>query len=347
MPAPFAPLAAVPQTAGPGVALMIPAWHDVLWTLVVLGVPLLLVVVLAVRSLRGGPTPPSRAAAAARRHAAWVHALAWSAGLGALLALGQGAAPAVAVLAEAYGERAGGSPALGRGVLVGLVPAGVGLAFLAVHAVGELTWPRPTGAVRRAVLTRRTTADVAPRLLRRSTWAWATGLVVVLVACGAVSPDGRSVARAWEGGGGAAGPFPGWFYGVPLLVAALVVLLAAEGVLRLVARRPAVTDAAPAWDLALRRLSAHRVLRGAQLVLGVTSGAVLAVAGSAVRNLGDPMGGPHHSAGLVALGAAVALLGVAVGLAAVLLSGVAGRPAGELDVVAPGVTPGVAAGRRR
>ena len=43
---------------------------------------------------------------------------------------------------------------LTAGLSMGLLPAAGGAAFLAVHAVGERTWPRPTGAVRRAPLAR-------------------------------------------------------------------------------------------------------------------------------------------------------------------------------------------------
>lgn len=54
------------------------------------------------------------------------------------------------------------------GLIPALVPTTVGLVLVGVHAVGEVTWPRPTGAVRSATLTPRTVADIAPRLLRRA-----------------------------------------------------------------------------------------------------------------------------------------------------------------------------------
>jgi hypothetical protein len=294
-------------------------------------VGLLVLVLTAVR----GPAPaPSGAARAAVRHGAVVHGVALVALVGGLV----GVPVLVAELA--------GGPAQGR--LLGLAPAAAGLAFAAVQAVGEATWPRPTGPVRRATLVRRTTRDVAPRRLRLVTWAWAAVGALALVAGGIAAADGgRSIGRTFPAGSTASGPFPGWYFGVPLLVAVAVVLLAAEAVLRLVAVRPTVAGAEPAWDLALRRLSAHRVLRGAQLVLAWTAAGVLVFGGSALRNVGDavPGAGPGSGAHLV-LGTTALLLGVVafVGGAVVALVPAAPVPAGSRPVpgdaaVAPGVGP--------
>lgn len=263
--------------------LPVPAWYDVLWTLVALPLvvlPLAGLVWVVVRLVRGpGDPAPSVAARAARRHATAVSALAWS--VLAITLLGGAAAVADMPLS------------LGQGLAYGLVPAAAGVSLAAVQAVGELTWPRPTGPVRRARLDRRTVADVAPAALRRAVWAWSTLLGGLLLACGlAAAENGRSVARSFEDGSTAAGPFPGWFYGLPLLVATVVVLASTEGTLRLVARRASVSDAEPAWDLALRRLSAHRLLRGAQLVLGLTTTGVTLVAGTALRSVGTDWDAP-------------------------------------------------------
>ncbi|WP_298456483.1 hypothetical protein [uncultured Cellulomonas sp.] len=290
-------------------------------------VGLVVLVVVAVAGVRAPAPPPSRAAQAARRHAAVVHALAL----------------AVLVLAVATGPTlvAALPASLVQGVLLGLVPAAAGVGFCAVQAVGEATWPRPSGTLRRAPLVRRTVADVAPRRLRRLTWAWAVVLVVTLVACGLVADGGRALTRQWDLGSASASPFPGWFYGVPLLVAVAVVLVASEGVLRLVARRPVVSDADLPWDLALRRLSAHRALRGAQLVLAWTAAGVLLVAGMAMHGVGTEFAADGLTSRLLPvhhLGTAAMLLGAAVGVAGLVVALVPGRAVGEqAPVVAAGL----------
>lgn len=294
---------------------------------VALGVPALIVaatVVVALRSLRGPAGSLGRTALVARRHAVVVHVVAWLVALLAYPLLAFDVVPGVHDLARRYGTAVGGQAGVGDGVVLGLAPAGVGLAFLLVHVVGELTWPRPTGRVRRATLRPRRVADVAPRGMHRVAWTWYGLLVATLVTCGlTAAPDGRTVALERTDWGVTSGPFPGWFHGVPLLVAASLVVLGQAAVLRLVARRPAVADAAEEWDRGLRRLSAHRVLRGTQLVLGLTAGAVLVVAGMALQSLGAPSGiGPRATAspGHVVGGTALLVVGVAVVVVACALT---------------------------
>ena len=185
---------------------------------------------------------------------------------------------------------------------MGLSPAVVGLTFLGAHAVGERTWPRQRTSVRAATLRPRTVADVAPRGLRRLTWSLGT-LVVLLAVVGALtaSDDGRSVTRVLGDSTSTASPYPGAFYGAWLALAAVLVVTGAEGVLRLVARRPAVAQVDEAWDVGLRRTSAHRVLRGAQLALGLTAAGMLGTGANAAARVGYP--------------GAVVLVVVAVGLA--------------------------------
>lgn len=264
-------------------------------------------VVLVIAIVSGVSRPPtaSAAARAALRHGQLITALAWI-----MLTLGL----AVGLV-------------LGR--TVGLSPTGAvsavlvvaGLLYVAVHAVGELNFPRPQGAIRRASLVPRSVADVAPRWLRTATWAW-LGLAVAIAVAGALtSSDGRSITRST----GTASPYPGPDYALPALVAIAVLVLAAEGALRLVARRPAVMDADPEWDLALRRLGAHRALRGGQLTAGLTVAALLFYGGIALHSVG--LGG--LSGGVIALAALVA------GTAAVLAFVPAAAPTTE-----PGFAPG-------
>ncbi|WP_435738739.1 hypothetical protein V5D56_09225 [Cellulosimicrobium sp. PMB13] len=265
--------------------LFVPAAYDVVWSIIValLLAGVAVAVALAVRALaRGaGPGPSLRALAdddpvrsAARRHAGIVAGSAAAAGV------------LTAVLAAQATTVVDG---LAEGVLLGLTPALVGAAFLAVHALGERTWPRQRTVVRSASLQPRTVADVAPAGLRRLTWALAAG-VVVLAAVGGLTAgdDGRSVTRVAGDVTSTAGPYPGAFYGVWLALGAVVLVGASEGVLRLVARRPAVALVGPAWDLALRRLSAHRVLRGVQLALALTAAGMLFFGGNAAARVGYP-----------------------------------------------------------
>ena len=286
--------------------------------LLLLGGVAMLAAVLAVAllvwaALRASSRPaPTLGAAAdrARRHALVVDVLAW---VLLVLALFGGFA---AVSAQPL--------SLQQGLLLGLVPAVSGTLFALVHAAGDLTWPRPTGTVRRAPLVRRTVRDVAPTRLRRALWSWVGILTVGLVSAGLVADEtARAFPRSGADWTSASGPFPGWFYGGPLLTAAAVVLLAAELTLLLVARRPVVADADPAWDLGLRRLSAHRVLRGTQAVLGLTTAGVLAVAGTAILNAaqGPVLNGityPH--AGLRVLGIALVISAFASLVAAATLT---------------------------
>ncbi|WP_315094034.1 hypothetical protein [uncultured Cellulomonas sp.] len=257
-----------------------------------------------VRSL--GPLSTSEAWLAAVRHARRVATVAWTVLLGTQL---------VALF---------GASTILHGFEVGLIPTSAGLAFLAVLAVGELTWPRPTGTVRRAPLARRGLRDLAPAGLVRLVASCTAALGVLLVVCGvAADADGRSLTwRLSESASSGAGPFPGWYYGVPLGLGALVVLVAGVGVLALVARRPAVSDAAPSDDTALRRLSARRLLGGVQLVLAWTLAGCLFYAADALRRtqegpfdgiqLGSPvlvglaMAGMFAAPVLVVVGAVVA-----------------------------------------
>ena len=274
--------------------------------LFIAGLPLLALlaaVVVVVVTVTRRPLPaPSEAADAARRHALGVNIAAWL----VLTVFPLFVAPIAIPL-----FRATGGAGLYAGVVTGLWPATAGLLFLAVHAIGERTWPRPTGAVRRAHLSPRD-AQRGPRWLRRLTWTWAGLLLVTLIAAGATSSNGRAVSVAYATNAvQTASPYPGWFYGVPLLVAAALVLVATEGVLRLISRRPAVVDADPAYDAASRRLSAHRALRGTQLVLALTGAGVLGVMGVVLSNvdrgaLGGALGGLAALVGLTGLVAAVA-----------------------------------------
>jgi hypothetical protein len=264
--------------------------------------PLLLVLGLAVAIAVGVAglrrTPPSRetAVAAARRHAALTGATA------VVAAVAAGLAAAISGIDLFPGEAS-----LGRTLM--LAPVAAGIAHTAVLLLGELTWPRPQGDVRRARLARRGLLDAAPRWLVRVGAGAVAGLVVVLVA-GALTADrsGRRLTVALSEWQSTASPFPGLFYGGPAAVGVAVLAVATLIALRVVAERPAVATEDPRIEAALRRASVHRVLRGATAAtLALTAGLQYA-AGTALHSVGS-VGGPGTT---FYSGAAVVLLVVAL-----------------------------------
>ncbi len=175
---------------------------------------------------------------------------------------------------------------VGNGRLLALVPAAAGLCLLGAQALGQVTWPRPTGAVREAELTRRVVADVAPRPSRTLLFVWAGAAVALLVMFGLVADTPRAMILTVGGHAEPIGPYPGWYYGVPLIIAVVGLVAATELVLRLIMLRPAVMGVSAEWDLHLRRRSAGHVTRGMQLVLATTTSGILLVAGWAHLALG-------------------------------------------------------------
>jgi len=220
-----------------------------------------------------GPASPSEAWVAAERHARRVTAAAWVVlvPLPVLLAM------------SAAGYLHG--PA--RGAFVAALPGIAGIAFLVVHAGGELTWPRPQGTVRRAPLVPRRVRDIAPRALSWLAVAWFLLLAVLLTACGlAAGTGGRSLSYAHaDGVTSTSSPFPGLYYGRTIAPTMVVLALACLGVLAQVARRAAVADTAPADDTGLRRTSARRVLAGVQLVVAWTLAGCLFFAANCVASV--------------------------------------------------------------
>lgn len=276
------------------------------------GLPLLLLLVLVLTVVVGAGlarrSPPSReqAVAAARRHATRT----------AVAAFVLGAAAALVVLEAQAGNTAPG----GLGVTVLLALLTFGVVHVAVLALGELTWPRPAGDVRRARLMRRGPLHAAPRWLVR-TGGVAAGLAVVTLAGGALlaAPDGRSVAYAPDAFSSArASPFPGLFYGRPAAIGLLALVAVAALALWVVAQRPAVATADERIEDALRRASAHRVLRIATGVTLVIAGGLLLVGGTALHGLGTSSAG--SGSWLDTWAAVAALAGLAAMLGGVVVT---------------------------
>lgn len=204
-------------------------------------------------------------AVAARRHETLVS-------LGAALA---GAVVAVVVLVQPLTWTAVDAVPDTPSLLWAVGPFLVCVVFCLVRAAGELTWPRPSGTIRTAALVRRTVADLGGG---RLVWFLATAAVggAAIVTFGLTSgSDGRSVAHpvVRDAAGqvvitGASGPYPGWAYGVPILVVLAGAVLTTLATLRLVARRSPLSGVPALHDDAVRRTSAARVLGGAQLTVG-------------------------------------------------------------------------------
>jgi hypothetical protein len=273
--------------------------------------PLLLVLALtatvAVGSVAARRSPPSRetAVAAARAHAGRTAVAAYVLGAAAALYVGQ--------------AQLGNSSPGGLGVTALLVPLSYGVAHVAVLGVGELTWPRPRAEVRRARLVRRQVLGAAPRWLLRAAAAAAVLASLVLVAGSVLADDdGRSFSAATADGllSGSAGPFPGWFYARPATLGLLALAAVTAGALWIVATRPAVATEDGRIETALRRASAHRVLRTAAGVTAFVAGGLLFVGGNAVRSVGTSTAGD----GLLQVsGGAAAVVGLVALLAGVVL----------------------------
>ena len=283
------------------------------WGSAVTLLPWLLVLGLAVVVASGTAvirrTAPSReaAAAAARRHA-----------LGTSVTAIVVAGFATLGCAVTCLSLLSGPGVFGRTLL--LMPLVAGIAHTIVILFGELTWPRPQGDVRRARLARRSLLDAAPRRLVRLAATTLAVLVVILVT-GALTADhtGRRIAVALPGGEVTASPFPGSHYGGPVAVGLVVLVLATGVALRVVADRPAVTTEDPRIEAALRRASAHRVLRGATAAGLALAAGLLFMVGTSLRSVGS-ITGIAATAGLGAVGRVAVIAAVAAVLTAVVVA---------------------------
>lgn len=211
------------------------------------------------------------------------------------------------------------SPGLPLGLGQALAPLVAGGAMVVVTLVHEATWPEVTGPVRSASLRRRTLLGSAPRWLLVLGGAgvvglWAMDVVGILVA----APDGRSLAATVGGSTRSHGPFPGAFYAVPTLVTSLVVLVLVGLSLRVLADRRGLSG--DEQDHASRRLSAHRILRGAVF------GHLATLAGHAVF-AGASFAGVYRQTSIEDAGWTLAFSGLALGLAAVCALVIPNRPA--------------------
>lgn len=231
--------------------------------------------------------------ARARRHQVGVSVLA---GAAALVTMPAGAAL---------------TPWLGQSTVLPVLPSLMVVAACAVLWLGEVTFPRPSGAVRSTVLNARSFESVVP-----SGWLRACltlgALDLVLFAFGALTADdGRSL--RWTEGDRArtASPYPGIDYVAPQLVALLV-----TGAIAWLACRAAMTRSTIATDLegdaVLRRASGGRVLRWLCWGLVATAASDLLAAGSALSSAAAPESLGPIGATLSGLGALAVIAAIVI-----------------------------------
>ena len=206
------------------------------------------------------------------------------------------------------------SSLLALGPLLGVLPLAGAATALLVLLVGELTWPRPRGTTRTAVVRDRSAADLLRGGWARVAAAAGAALVVaVVLAAWLADESGRGVAADRTDATGAvvssgAGPFPGLDYGLPQLVVLTLVAGLVLLVVRAATNRPAVVAADAATDQLLRRSSAARAFRVALVGTLLTLAADLFFGGMAAQHV---FTGPARIAAV-----ATVLVGLVCGLAA-------------------------------
>ncbi|MCE1177710.1 MAG: hypothetical protein LWW86_01560 [Micrococcales bacterium] len=168
----------------------------------------------------------------------------------------------------------------------GLAVAPLLAALVAVAAVAavDLTWPHQQGSVRSARLGSR--AVRPPRALWRLA-GLGTALTGALVVVGGLTADadGRSLTIRTPMSSAGTSPYPGWHYGLPILLALLLLLAGAWLAARVIESRPAQPGADPAVDAALRAASMTRTLRAVASGTLLTAAPLTLLVGKALRGL--------------------------------------------------------------
>ncbi|WP_430593288.1 hypothetical protein [Humidisolicoccus flavus] len=129
----------------------------------------------------------------------------------------------------------------------------------------------------------------APRWLVFASLGAALVFVAFLIWFGVVAEaDGRSITIEWAQGSSTLSPFPGWFYGLPLIAATVVLAASMLAALVRIARMPALPATALASvDREWRAASSRFVIAFPTAVLLVFAGAVIASAGAQLRQLAN------------------------------------------------------------
>lgn len=222
------------------------------------------------------------------------------------------------------------APGLPYGLGQGLAPLVAGGAMVVVVVIHEATWPQPTVPVRTAALRHRTPLGAAPRWLLVLGGFGVVGLWVLdVVAIVVADPGGRSITAVVGDQTRTHSPFPGAFYAVPTLVTSLIVVALTAVGLWVLANRRGLAGAEQ--DQASRRLSAHRILRGAAF------GHLATLAGHAVF-AGSSIASVYDYTRIADLGWALGYGGFALGVVAVAALVIPSRAVLRLAARAPSVS---------
>lgn len=227
-------------------------------------------------------------------------------------------------------RRAGTATALALTVMIaglvvnGLAPRALGLPVavaptLAACAALAFYGARPPqapasdlGSVRTASLHARSARTVvAPRTAALGL-ALTVGYAALVVLCGitaSADDSGRDRQIAFSSGdlGSTAGPYPGWWYGLPMLVSTLLLAVIAVVVAQRISSTPALPDATDhGADSVWRLLTSRMVLGIALACLALQCGGTSLVAGSAMVRAALP----GTAAGWVVLGWGLVIAGL-------------------------------------
>ncbi|MEV6331600.1 hypothetical protein [Streptomyces sp. NPDC051909] len=216
-------------------------------------------------------------------------------------------------------DRLGIGPGLG---LLGAVPA-FGLCAVAGVLVGDALTPKQTGTVRSAALTPRRVRDFLPLRLVYVLTGQATVLVTLLTgaALTASADDLGRAGRALTAACGrlteSHGPWPGLFYGVPILGALALTTAVCGYALHRVTRRPAPAPTATAEARESDERQRHDHARALTAAWGLT--VCVPLAGSAFFAWGSLtslscLGATAQTLGWLLLPVAVTALGTALWL---------------------------------
>jgi hypothetical protein len=176
---------------------------------------------------------------------------------------------------------------LGRIVLVAPMLAATG-AVVVVAIAPTATLHEPDGQ-RAAELAPRRPWDFGARWMFVLSAVLLLALVAVFVMLGlSADDDGRSVTRVTELTSTSASPYPGFFYGMPLLIVTVVEAIVTGVALARIASAPRPTaEQLRSADDVLRRVSTGLVLKLASAAAAATLGVVLVLAGNATKSMGD------------------------------------------------------------
>lgn len=186
------------------------------------------------------------------------------------------------------------------------------------------------GQPRSAGLTRRTWISTIPKRWLRIGIGVIVLFVAVVILCGLTASDdeyGLSRSITFEGAGvrSTAGPYPGWYYGIPALIALAVLVVAVVVALQRIGSTAAFPDRSDAdSDEQWRRASASVILRLAAGSALFTVGGLAAMAGAMMAGtatgVGAPMGWVVTGVTLTCLGYLLLVLSVVSVTLAILTS---------------------------